>query len=439
MKKWLSLLLVCSLMFSMVSIASAKTQGHAQKTTQVAEKAKPPKKVKATGTISNVDVEENMIEIDVRGTTVSMGVYAQTKIQVTKLKKPTLADIYPGETAKVEYTQDGDNNKATSIMVVRTSQPVKGTVEEIDTAKKTLKVGGKTVKTTSTTKVHYDDENITFEEIKQGDKVVVVGTNSGSSFTARVINIVEREGEDGDTGEETPLKAVITSIDAEAKTITLGEHIVKVVEETTITQGEKTLTFEDLKENMSVEVAYKKVEEELVAVSIKVATETEPPQTTELKGKVESVDATAKTFVVTGKTVKVTETTVIKGEEDKTVAFDAITVDATVTAIGTIENEVLVATSVKVEGAVTPPPGDGGTQEGELAGDITAINLTANTLTIGGKTVSITDKTEIKGEKDKKLKLKDVKQGMKAEAKGKWKNGVLVAEKIKVTGKGKGK
>jgi len=160
----------------------------------------------------------------------------------------------------------------------------------------------------------------------------------------------------------------IKSVDKEAKSIIVTnkekvENTFVVDEKTTkITRDTKDLPPTDLKDNMSVDVEYKKERDKMIATAIKVSTPPaapatlEPPKSEQFSGTIKSdVDANAKSIVVTDEKVEktfVVDEKVVKITKDKeTIKIGDLKAGMNVAIEYKKEGDKMIATAIKVSGS----------------------------------------------------------------------------------------
>lgn len=375
------------------------------------------KSAKVDGAITAVDTEASTVTVKAKGSTVQLTLDSSSKLKIKDLKSPTLADIWVGDQAKATYVQKDKTNlvseieitkkkgslkgaiesvdaeglsitltggkkmvvtdkttiklskeklavtdlvqgdlvtakgylkdgvlQATEIEVKRIMATLKGKVESIQADKNQLVVAGKTVKVATSTKIHLMNVKVTLADLIVGDQVVVVGAKKSSSFEAKIIN-VNRKLES--------LEGAITAVDATNKTITVGDKVLTVTDQTKLVQEDEAITLDKLQVGSEVEAKGYVSGEKWIAVKVNVKTEDdgddEEQQPTIVTGSIEQIDFTAKTLVVAGKSVSFTDTTVVTDDKDQTIAVTDLTVGLTVEVTGTWNEDQTTLTAEKIK------------------------------------------------------------------------------------------
>jgi hypothetical protein len=250
---------------------------------------------------------------------------------------------------------------------------IQGTVDQVDTATGTLQVLGQSVTADALTEIVHENPDgtfstITLADIAVGDYVEVSGVNSAAG-TVQATRIEDTLTKSGDAGyNEADTHGTIASLDTTAKTFMLGTETVDYSNATvkgTLADGSR------------VEVNGTLSGTTIVATEVEVQDQTQGSagDDSELEGIVQQLDTTAMTFQLLGFTI------------DYSAITPAPTLQngARVEVQGTFDssNTTLVhATALHVTNAHA---GDGNA-DGETKGQVTAVDGTALTVSIGGST-----------------------------------------------------
>ncbi len=145
----------------------------------------------------------------------------------------------------------------------------------------------------------------------------------------------------------------------------------------------------------------------------------------ELKGAIQFIDLGAGTLTVAGRKVVTTTATRIQGGDDLLLTLKDLKVQDIVEVKGTAQMDgSVLAANIKLEE---------NEQEVEFKGSIQSINLGAGTLVVAGRTVVTDSHTQIEGQHDVLITLKDLKMGDFVEVEGTARtDGKVLAKKIKL-------
>ena len=288
MKKWWScLVLSLVLVFAFAPLALAKDAGD-----------KPSKKsAKVSGSVVAVDVSQGKLALSVDGKTFEFVVTETTELEVDGVEEPTLDDVWAGDRAKVEYSLHGEVRTAKEIEVKKVKGKVRGKVETIDPASRSLTVQGKSIVVVEKAKIRLADMELLFEDIAQGDMVEVSGFMKEGTLQAYQVKIKK---------EVPVVKGVVRSVNAEARTLLIDGNEVVVGEDTKIRLNGSKAAFENLLPGDKV-VSIGKKENGVFHASI-VSVHRKP---VELEGLIESINPAAGTVTIYGITFTVNEQTKI--------------------------------------------------------------------------------------------------------------------------------
>jgi hypothetical protein len=189
-----------------------------------------------------------------------------------------------------------------------------------------------------------------------------VDDGAGSEAQLQVGEIVTIKGTvnpDGVTGVATEvsytadLRGPVSQVDVNAGTFSVLGQVVRVTDSTLFDDSLQTASFDAIQAGLSVEVSGStNAAGEIVASHVELAA---PGASLQVKGQVSALDTTARTFQIKGLTVDYSGTT----------PAGTLTGSSTVLVRGTgVVNGALVATQVKVLGAVTAGANDNGRFEG---------------------------------------------------------------------------
>ncbi len=419
MKKWWLVFLSLVVVFAFVPASYAKTTERAHQLQQSIKKEKEKekkqreKKQRASGTISAVDAQAGTITLQTGSNTIQLALDASTKIKISEFKNPTINDIWVGDRAKAEYIQNDTTNLVKELAVVKQKGTIKGEVEAIDTIGSTLTVSGKQVVVSEKTVIRLGKDKLTLADLVEGDKIEGKGFLKEGILQASTI-VVKRTF--------ASLKGTVESIQAENNQLVVAGTTITVTADTKVRIHDQEASLADLVVGDNVVIIGLKGQAGFTAKMINAIRQLE-----EVKGTIASLDAANKTVTIGEKVVTISDKTKLV-QDDKEIAFEALQVGNEAEAKGFAMGDKWIALKVKIKAAEN---GDE-EEEGEIEGSVDQIDAAAMTLTIKGVTVLITDKTELTGEKKQPITIADIQIGMKAEAKGKWNENILEAEKIKV-------
>lgn len=223
--------------------------------------------------------------------------------------------------------------------------------------------GSVTVNTNDKTKFVSKDGQKSFSDLTDGTEVTVAGNldKETKTVTALVVFWGKREKDDD---KPQAIMGKASNINAEAGTFTLtndkGELTVTTTDKTKILPKGKTLA--DITDGETVAVIGKiNIEEKTMeAAVVTIGKPDKDKGSKPVTGIVGSIDKESKTFTLTaedGKTVKVVwsdKTKFFLGKEKKTA--DDLTDGATIAVVGKIEDEVLNAILVSLDGKLPKKP-----------------------------------------------------------------------------------
>ncbi|MFY0543435.1 DUF5666 domain-containing protein [Brevibacillus sp. H7] len=420
MKKWLSFTLVFLMLFTWIPVIQAKAQP-VQTAKEQSGKPKPDKpvkakKAKASGTVTAVDEAAGKLTLDAKGQPLELVVDQKTKLKLPGWKNPTLADVWEGDSVKVEYMAAEEMQKAISIHVSKKKGSVNGKVESIDLEAQTFTAAGKTVQVTEKTAWKWKGEKGTLADLLQGDQVSVSGYLKGEVLQASSIK-VKRSG--------TVVKGTVASVDLEARTILLDDVKVVVADDAKLRLNGEEATLEEVLPGDKVVATGQKTGDVITAKVVSI--QREPVK---WEGSIEVVDVTAGTITLNGQVITVTDDTRIK-QDDQALTLADLVVGTQVEVKAMQQGETWLALKIKVK-EEDDEEDDDEKKEGEVEGRVEAIDAFAMTLTIHGKTIQVTEATKIKAEKQENFSFAEIQVGDKVEAEGTWEEGVLIAQELKV-------
>lgn len=357
MKKILATLTIMAVMVSMTAVMAQ-------------DKPAPIK-----GTVVSVNAVDKTFKINFKDMEFSV-----TTSDKTKYFKDMVAAEFDIIEADIEVTLVGKVNKeektiaAVIISVGKLEKPgdlpkpdfsAFGTVSDLGDQTFTLTndKGSVTVNTNDKTKFVSKDGQKSFSDLADGTEVTVAGNldKETKTVTALVVLWGKREKDD-DKPQAVVGKASNVNADAGTFTITndKGELTVTTTDKTKILPKGKTLA--DITDGETVAVAGKiNIEEKTIeAVVITIGKPDTDKMPKPVTGTVGSIDKTAMTFTLTaedGKTVKVSwsdKTKFFLGKEKKTA--DDLTDGATIAVVGKIEDDVLNAILVSLDGKLPKKP-----------------------------------------------------------------------------------
>lgn len=249
-------------------------------------------------------------------------------------------------------------------------------------------------------------------DIWVGDKISAEYASEPAGNIAKKLTITKQKGS---------LKGTVELIDTTTRTIKITGNLLVVSPKAEIQLANSNGTFADILLGDKIEAKGFIKDGVLQAYSLKITRES-----TEFKGKIDSINQANKSIVIAGKTVLVTDKTEIKNATRR-LKFEDLAVGASVEAKAWKKNETeWVAIEIKVK-----KEEDSG-YEGMIKGKINEVNVVDRYIIIEGKKVFITDKTILVDRRGKTLPLANVKAGEIAEAKGTWKDSMLTATRVKV-------
>ncbi|MGC5324306.1 DUF5666 domain-containing protein [Brevibacillus sp. SYSU BS000544] len=292
-----------------------------------------------------------------------------------------------------------------------------GKVTSVDlaTSKLTLESKGMTLVLAidANTKIRISDvKSPDLSYIWVGDKVVAEYVNENNSNTARKLSVTKQKGS---------LKGNVELIDVPSRTLKVAGKQLVAFEKADIQLMNVQGTFADILLGDKIEAKGFTKDGILYAYYLKITKEA-----TEIKGKLESINPTNKSVVIDGKVLLVTDKTEIKFST-KRLKFEDLKAGSSVEAKAWKKSETeWVALEIKVK-----KDEDSG-YEGGIEGKINEVNVVEKYITVEGKKVLITDKSVITDKRGRKVPLANLTVGMKAEARGTWKDSILTASKIKV-------
>ncbi|MGD8188835.1 DUF5666 domain-containing protein [Brevibacillus ginsengisoli] len=410
MRKWSILLLCFVLLFTFGSATFAKT----------VDKQKE-KTVRVSGAITAVDPQASTITVQAKGGTILLTIDRSSKVRVTEFKNPTLADIWVGDQATATYVQKDDLNtlkeiqvfkkrgyvrgavdsvdtegqtlsvaggkkiavsdktvirmkkdkltladliagdqieasgflkegvlQAAQIEVKRTIATVRGKIESIQADKNQLVVAGMTVNVKSSTKLRLMEFNAKFADLLVGDQVVVVGTKKLDTLDATTINVNRKV--------ET-LEGKVTGIDTNNHTISLGDKLITISDQTKIVKDGKYISLEKIQVGTDVEAKGYIAGDKMIALRVNVKKQ-EDSKDVSVTGSIDQINFTAKTMVVAGKSVLITDSMVVTDDKDQKIALTDLKTGLTVEVTGEWKDNKIKAKKIKVQAQapVVPQP-----------------------------------------------------------------------------------
>ncbi|NGQ94294.1 hypothetical protein G3578_03780 [Brevibacillus sp. SYP-B805] len=424
MRKWFSMLLALMLMLTLVPLAQAhgsdgKLAGQSVKWVDKGkpdkgkpEKGKPEKKKveKIAGKVAAVDAAAGKLTVSNGSKQVELLLTSETSIKVKDWKTATAADIWVGDQVKAEYTAADTGNTAKKIEIAKKKGVVYGKVTAVDPAAQTLTVSGKTIHVLDDASIRSGKEQLAFADIVEGDQLKAEGYLKEGTLQAVKIEVKR---------QAAVVKGSLQSIDAATRTLVVDGKSIVVAPDAKIRLNGSDAALEQLAVGDKV-VATGKWSGKLFTARILNVQRT----AVEVEGEVESVDVEGKKVTIGGKTLTVTDATKITSD-DKAIALADLTVGSKAEAKALQMGEEWIALKIEVKQA----PED---KEGEVEGKVEAVDAAAMTLTVGGKTVHVSDTTRISAEDHQTLTFADLAPGMEIEAKGTWKEQVLEASEINV-------
>jgi hypothetical protein len=226
----------------------------------------------------------------------------------------------------------------------------KGPIESIDLGAGSLVVAGHKVMTNADTRILGGDETrVSLSTLKVGDKVEVQGTTQADkSVLAKTIQLEEK----GDKGE-VDLKGPIQSIDSGAGSFMVAGRKVTTNADTRIVgKDDAHISFSALKVEAIVQVhGTTQTDMSVLAKTIKLQEKKgDDGGEVELKGKIQSINTSAHTLVVAGKTVTTDSSTRIR-RDDHPLTLKDLKVNDTVEVSGTKRADgTILAKQISLEG-----------------------------------------------------------------------------------------
>jgi hypothetical protein len=315
-KKWLSFALVFLMLFTWIPVSQAKGSPllYGKEWQQQAKgkpgKGKPEdsgkpvktKKEKASGTVSAVDESAGKLTVDAKGQSLELLVNQQTKWKMSGWKNPALADVWVGDSVKVEYVSSNGQLTAVSVQVSKKKGSVNGKVEVVDVEAKSFTAAGKTVQVTENTVIRLGSETITLDELVVGDQVNASGYMKENVLQALNVKVKRTAGS---------VKGKVTAVEPEAKTIVIGDKKVVVADDATIRLNGAEATLEKILPGDKVVATGQKSGEVFTAKVVSVHR-----KAVEWEGVIESVDTAAKTVTLSGSVLTITEETKIVRDDE---------------------------------------------------------------------------------------------------------------------------
>lgn len=266
---------------------------------------KKVKKVKAhaaeaEGAIKSIDSAEQTVTISLeKGGEVTLGVTAETRIEVDDDERATFAALQVGQ--EIEAAFDVETQKAFKIEVEDDGDKddedeVKGAITAIDNGAKTVTIRAANgteaaLRITAVTELDLDGVG-TFANLKTGMRM----ETDFNSATKELSKLEVKDDKRGKAEEEkSELEGAITSIDANAKTVTVRDKngsggTFKVV---TGTRLDEVGAFGDLKTGTMVHAKFNDTTKELVRLKVQ-----REEQKAELERIVTAINADAKTVTI---------------------------------------------------------------------------------------------------------------------------------------------
>lgn len=357
MKKILTTLTIIAIMASMAAVMAQ-------------DKPAPIK-----GTVASVNSDDKSFKLNFKDT-----VFSVTTSEKTKYFKDMKAAEFGIVVTDVEVTIVGKVNKeeknieAMIVAVGKFEKPgdlpkpdfsAFGKVSNLGENTFTLEneKGSVTVNTTDKTKFISKEGKKAFADLEEGTEVTVAGNldKETKTVTALVVFWGKKDKEDD---KPQPVVGKASNVNVDAGTFTLtndkGELTVKTIDKTKILPKDKTLA--DIADGETVAVVGKiNIEEKTIeAVVITIGKPDKDKVPKPVTGTVGSINKDSMTFTLTaedGKTVKVSwsdKTKFFLGKEKKTA--DDLSDGATIAVMGKVEDDVLKAILVSLDGKLPKKP-----------------------------------------------------------------------------------
>lgn len=292
-----------------------------------------------------------------------------------------------------------------------------------------LTVAGKTVTTTSATLVFQRGAAVTLDAVAVGDVVEVEGApQADGSILARKITLEDPNGEPGDdrggdSGRQPRLEGTLSAISG--TTLTVNGISVTTSATTVFEAGDEThITLADLAVGDRVEVrGTPQADGSFAASKVEIDADANAAEAQHLTGAVTAVDAVAGSVTIGTTTVLVTATTRFEGVASLAAVKvgDILDIEATAAA-----NDTLTATEIRAAAALLPP------LMVEVRGPLSAVDATAGSLTVAGKTFLVTAATQLDHD-GQAFTLASLKTGQDVDVRGAVQaNGDLVASRVQL-------